>query len=55
MTPMWMPSLVTALDVIGIAVQRDQEPVPRALGVDGGKYPAWVTKLNVEPWEVRRS
>jgi hypothetical protein len=27
-----------ALDVIGITVQRDQEPVPRALGVDGGKY-----------------
>jgi len=28
-----------ALDVIGIAVQRDQEPLPRALWIDGGQHP----------------
>ena len=41
MTPTWMPSLVvppcTSLDV---ALERDQEPLPRALRIDRGEHTA---------------
>ena len=56
MTPMWMPSCVVPPWTSSASLaQRDQEALPGALGVQRGEGSGNVTKLSVEPCEVRRS
>ena len=45
----------TTLNVLDITFERDQNRSQELSGSSAAITPAWATKLNVEPWEVRRS
>ena len=44
-----------SLHVADVALESDEEPLPGTLWVDPASTPACVTKLSVDPCEVRRS